>query len=219
MGCDIHLKVQSRQKDGTWKLVPAPKDIEWHNEWDRKYKKWFGNRNYDAFAILADVRNGTGFAGVVTGERLIPISSELRGLPKGTRNANGSFGDHSFHWLTLQELLDYPHWDAMRSVRGVVSASEYARTFRGKPRLVNVGPATYSNFISGGGITTYEEKDYLALGDKAPIENTYVGIEWPESYSCSAGLLYSHFMPSLKKWADDHSTPYEFVRIVFGFDS
>jgi hypothetical protein len=49
MGTDIHCAVEKKQPDGTWKVVDAPFD---------------DYRNYDSFAILADVRNGHGFAGV-----------------------------------------------------------------------------------------------------------------------------------------------------------
>ena len=37
-------------------------------------------RNYLLFSVLADVRNGTGFAGVITYKPVVPIS-EPRGLP------------------------------------------------------------------------------------------------------------------------------------------
>lgn len=44
------------------------------------YPQIYHDRNYDVFGVLADVRNGTGFAGVDTGDGFEPIS-EPRGLP------------------------------------------------------------------------------------------------------------------------------------------
>lgn len=44
------------------------------------YDEWFHDRNYNAFAILGDVRNGVAFAGVSTGSGYNAISSD-RGLP------------------------------------------------------------------------------------------------------------------------------------------
>lgn len=42
--------------------------------------QWYHARNYDVFAILASVRNGVGFAGVITGSGFNPIDNP-RGLP------------------------------------------------------------------------------------------------------------------------------------------
>jgi hypothetical protein len=64
MGTDIHIAIEKLDNDG------------WH--WTAIASNC--NRNYDLFAILADVRNGTGFAGVVTGKGFVPIS-EPRGFP------------------------------------------------------------------------------------------------------------------------------------------
>lgn len=67
MGCDIHLTVEAF-RDGSWRCVP------------NDCGDWYDNRNYDVFAILADVRNGSGFAGVSTGEGFAPIAPR-RGIP------------------------------------------------------------------------------------------------------------------------------------------
>lgn len=65
MGCDIHSVAQV-QEDGKWKTVEV--------------RVAGDDRNYDSFAVLADVRNGSGFAGVKTGEGWDYIA-EPRGLP------------------------------------------------------------------------------------------------------------------------------------------
>ena len=56
MGCDIHMMAKVQQDNGSWKNA---------GEID-------GNRNYDLFAILANVRNGHGFAGIKTGGGIRP---------------------------------------------------------------------------------------------------------------------------------------------------
>jgi len=43
-------------------------------------EQWYHDRNYNVFGVLADVRNGRGFAGTVTGTGFVPIA-EPRGLP------------------------------------------------------------------------------------------------------------------------------------------
>jgi len=54
--------------------------MDWLDRWREKRRRfeWYGDRNYNAFAILADVRNGYGFAGCDTGDGFVPIST-----PKG----------------------------------------------------------------------------------------------------------------------------------------
>ena len=62
MGCDIHAGIEVHDGNG-WKAVkfPNPYFGRWEDEERETHRLPFG-RNYDAFAILADVRNGVGFA-------------------------------------------------------------------------------------------------------------------------------------------------------------
>lgn len=135
MGCDIHIKIEKRV-DENWVDVP------WTSGDARKYHNvsqdgvempdYFDNRNYNLFAVLADVRNGT------WGERLTPIS-QPRDLDRSTdaRFCEPShtewLGDHSFSHVTLKELQDYP-WDSPYRYAAYVSheqAKEMQET--GKP--------------------------------------------------------------------------------------
>lgn len=74
MGCDIHLFVE-RRTDAGWEQVPNPESDDWAHP-----ARWYHERNYHLFAILASVRNGVGFAGVKTGDGFNVIA-EPRGLP------------------------------------------------------------------------------------------------------------------------------------------
>jgi hypothetical protein len=134
MGCDIHLLIE-RRENGRWKRVP------WTNEFMGKYPEdypdaakpdaitmpdVFDGRNYDLFGILADVRNGT------WGAPNPPIA-QPRGLPddmddRASVEDSYLIGDHSFTWVTLRELQQYP-WDAPNHKRGWVS-HEQAQKFR-----------------------------------------------------------------------------------------
>lgn len=116
MGTDIHLKIQFRDKEtGEWlygdAYIDKPMD-EWASKWS-KNGKWsveyeLGNRNYLRFAILGNVRNGFGFAGVYTHEPLPSISNQ-RGIPKDVEHKDYDFGDHSFSWVSLRELMEYDY--------------------------------------------------------------------------------------------------------------
>ena len=87
MGCDIHMYAEIR-KENKWEKVGRIFENPWYSE-DREESEWntpltdepYDGRNYDLFAILADVRNGRGFAGCVTGDRFNPIA-EPKGLPR-----------------------------------------------------------------------------------------------------------------------------------------
>lgn len=75
MGTDIHTIAQLN--------IPDFRHPERRKQWNTVAKNIAGEwRNYNCYAVLADVRNGAGFAGVRTGEGWEPIS-EPRGIPEG----------------------------------------------------------------------------------------------------------------------------------------
>lgn len=88
MGCDIHFKCEIK-KGGKWeintdKVFPNPyyeKNSEYEWQKDEFQDSPDDGRNYDWFAILADVRNGYGFAGVSTGSGF-DVIAEPKGLPE-----------------------------------------------------------------------------------------------------------------------------------------
>ena len=67
MGTDIHSIVQVRKPSGIWKTVGVAVGGD--------------PRSYNTFAMLADVRNGRGFAGIKTSDGF-PVIHEQRGLPE-----------------------------------------------------------------------------------------------------------------------------------------
>lgn len=249
MGCDIHLHVEKRGCDGKWHWVPevpTPFRDPWavkqaekpYSDWSARYYRkrscecWYGDRNYDAFAILADVRNGRGFAGSVTGEGFEPIALP-RGIPedlseelkigvalveadedcKNPETAHTDLGDHSQSWVTLEELLAV-EWDRGATQHGVVKLSEWS------PGEAPEGE--YAVRISGGNVRTIDTigKDAFAAQAQAKaLEaagfDVYVRIAWGESYKEAAGSLYSRLIPALKSLGGEPAD----VRIVFGFDN
>jgi hypothetical protein len=117
-------------------LAGNPEEFDWNCYYIRKYhQNWYNGRNYNLFAMLADVRNGRGFAGVQTGAGFNPIA-EPRGLPDDVTPGHYdeevedfvggfNFGDHSFSHLTLKELLDYD-WDQTTALCCYIPLSYYA---------------------------------------------------------------------------------------------
>lgn len=100
MGADIHLKVEVLTESG-WIDVPAPDHFDDGSYWGRQ---WYSGRNYADFSVLANVRN-------FREPTIVPIA-EPRGLPDGLprRGDEWDFGDHSFSWVTLAELMAYGPW-------------------------------------------------------------------------------------------------------------
>lgn len=93
MGADIHGVLQESFDGKAWHTISGIED----------------DRNYTLFAALADVRNYSG---------VTPIS-EPRGLPEGFEGEVGDvyastgtwMGDHSYSWLTIDELVNWDGWD------------------------------------------------------------------------------------------------------------
>lgn len=115
MGCDVHFYVEVK-KDGAWQSADRWKnqaDAGENAYYDVDYdERFYTSRNYNLFAILADVRNGYGFAGITTGEGFKPID-EPRGVPNDASNEYKAIvkqwdGDgHSHSYFTVAELLAY----------------------------------------------------------------------------------------------------------------
>lgn len=181
MGCDIHVVAEVRSGD-KWSLS----DIEIPH-----------GRDYNSFAILANVRNGYGFAGCDTGDELQFISLP-RGLPvdlsfelndKLQNEKETDFfwlGDHSFSWVTLQEMLDYPYAGEIVT-RGLVTA-EQAKKYK----LTGEAPKTWCGWTN---IIGYES------------------IEWERPMK-EAAWLFGEIIEKISPIGEPEN-----VRIVFGFDS
>lgn len=207
MGTDIHMVVQFR-RNGHWGTVGG-----------RRYR----TRHYDVFGMLADVRNGSGFAGVDTGNGFTPIATPPRGFPDGFTTDEDDhegvwMGDHSFSWVTLRELLDYT-WEKTTEHRGYINVLSQFDTWD-KERSC---PQSWCGMISGLSVRhlTHEEARALVRGDAKPEDGLHytTQVSWTETYKESAGEFYSKFIPELVSEAQAMDVSADDVRLVFGFDS
>lgn len=155
MGCDIHLYAEKRV-NGAWIAAdtwtddpyePGTKEVAYE-------ARFYTGRNYDLFAMLADVRNGRGFAGIRTGDGFNPIASP-KGLPDDcspeVRAESDGWGvdGHSHSFLTVAELMAYD-WTQTTRKAGVVGYHELARwALCGRPE-------SWSGSIVGGGVTHHD---------------------------------------------------------------
>ena len=236
MGADIHFYVE-KQVNGVWqsadKWTPnrfAGEEGEPPLSLDYK-DRFYDSRNYNLFGILANVRNGSGFAGCDTGDGFVPIS-DPRGLPEDVSEQVKADSDrwgvdgHSHSWLTVAELLAYD-WTQTTKLRGYVSAAEYYLWNRWK-RQIGERPDNYCGDICGSTIEKVSEEELrrriegLTGGDwnrqedkvKESLAHVYCRVEWEQPYYKPAREFLAETMPRLWRLGRP-----EDVRIVFFFDN
>lgn len=197
MGCDIHLHVE-KKVNGKWVEVP---DVG------------YDNRNYKVFAILANVRNGYGFAGCPTGRGFKSIS-EPKGLPddasKEVKEHSESWGvdGHSHSYLTLKELEAYD-WDQVTWLQGVINANEYL-VFKKEGR-----PRGWSGGVFGANVRNISQEQMEAEIKAGTADcNTYCSVEWRVTYRECAQHFIEDMFPKMRALGKPEN-----VRIVFWFDN
>ena len=207
MGTDIHVVFQKRTPEG-WEDVP-------HN--------YSEDRHYFLFAWLGDVRNGFGFAGVRTFNRLNPLSSR-RGVPEDfvwdgdthpvsslevfglrRREFHGEdeplgiwMGDHSHSWLSADEILNAPSIGTFWCT-GVLKIEDFLQ-WDGKSE-----PEHYSGGVMGDGIKVAPSPVDV---DEAC---THVQVYFTKNQDESV----KYFVDEVRRLKELHGD----VRMVFGFDS
>lgn len=217
MGCDVHMYMEVRDKEQCWHEVsrqtvvhdPLGDSQRIVNEY------WYPGRNYDEFAILADVRNGYGFAGVDTGDGYVPLAKP-KGLPDDVslsireRSDSWDIDGHSHSFLTLKELIaDEDYWSQTTKKRGIVT-NKQAEEFYGQGKL----PDSWS-----GGMSPWPN-------------DTHQQIEWQVTYRDQAYMIHHHLIPAMhdmisyygagrimNDYKNDYRMGAEDVRLVFWFDN
>lgn len=207
MGCDIHSVFEVQGDDGVWRAIyvenPTEEEVErlkWRTEdakedgkdppkglpleWDR--------RSYNVFSILADVRNGVGFAGIRTGRGFEPIAAG-RGIPDDAspeiREKSDSYDvdGHSHTWVSLAEILDTGWQNKVTALYGVVSVDEYIAWRKANEGLENpVGHDSYCGGVMGQGIKIISNSDAEEmLAEKGMLDPTvtHVRVRWMVTYA------------------------------------
>lgn len=239
MGCDIHSRIEIK-KNGKWEQNQEPLFKNPYN-FDKDPAKemipsWGDSRQYDWFSVLADVRNGSGFAGCKTGEGFVPIA-EPRGIPKDATEEWKNYckdwgGDlHSKGYLTISDFENYD-WNRSTKKYGVISLSQYTEL-----RGTNKSPESWCGGIGGGkNITVSEEDaDKILSGETVEIvgdgDSSYdnrkrtinlasdftinVRYSWEINYKDWFEYNLTNLIEPMKKLKEK----YEDVRVVFGFDN
>lgn len=235
MGCDVHILAE-KKVDGIW--VPFEGsyeiDIDEYNGEKNEYvnigpynSPFYFGRDYDSFAIMADVRNGYGFAGVDTGDGFKPIS-EPRGVPVDAseifqRVCKAWDGDgHSHSYLYLKELKEWrTEAENLKTThRGVITIEQFKKrledNYHGRPRT------SWAGGVSGGGVVTLNPQRAKELIESNDYKNDdveyYVQIDWEETYLDSAvGLV--RYIELLEELEIKENLCHNCIRICFFFDN
>lgn len=245
MGCDIHIwaEIQREDEDKWWVVGhefddefrrPEEIAIVWsyggpsdeeedarsyaftsHEQNAPKSIHPYDGRNYNLFSILADVRNGYGFAGVDTGDGFVPITKP-RGVPEDAshyfRHQVAEWGPdgHSHSWISLLDLIDYD-WQQVTKKRGWVRPDQYG-IWKAKG-----APESWSGGISGGNVRhlTNEQMDVVSTFPEGPTYVTQVEWEWTYAECCEG--FVEKTIPALQELLTRKGV--RDLRIVFFFDN
>ncbi len=241
MGCDIHFFAERRENE---RWVTCDRWEEEDGFLSVPYEEHlYSERNYDVFAMLANVRNGKGFGGGDTGEGFVPLALP-RGIPEDCcpeyKRHWEELGEHNPSYCTVAELLAYD-WTRETVKRGILDLSEYLR-WRPWYQHYKEWPRTWSGGISGPGIVIHEaaEIDRALSGldlwavsrrreddavchrlhvDVAELNHddrnrVHVSVQWGTPYARAARTFLSETMPRLWRLG-----PPDQVRCLFYFDS
>lgn len=198
-------------------------------------------RNYDAFAILADVRNGSGLAGVRTGggfniisePKVIPLDASDYFLWKAEQwNGDG----HSFSYLTVKELKEFD-WTQVTEKTGLVSLLPGEYSFcKSYVEMKEDGEEIPKSYFGGGSGLEIPKEQADRLYEKLngdyseenlikwfpPISSSHnktinVRLNWNEDYKEAFSGYYEELLeniPSMYPEAADDE-----IRYVFFFDN
>ena len=205
MGTDIHGVFQ-RLSAETGKWYDVPSDYE-------------EQRHYQLFAVLAGVRNGTGFAGVRTGDAVTPIA-EPRGLPEDFSLLDGEYhptereirqpddpteiwmGDHSHSWLSGEEMVSWCERAPSVMHVGLISRSHYEE-WGGVS-----APSLYCGGISGPRVVCIEDTPW---DRRAHPDWTHIRCAWRVDIKEELKYFFDEVVRLIKEYGK--------IRFVFGFDS
>lgn len=232
MGTDIHFYVERRETaESPWTWVDEPREHPVYGY--TTVDHYYSDRSYDTFAILADVRNGRGFAGIKTGEGFVPVSPP-RGLPTDMSRELSDYLAHELEhtpsWLTLAELLAFD-WTQESKKQGVVDVAQWYRwRTRGKPEewcgetwgqgLVNLDSAVVeAAFKSRFGDERWLAPEQVSEFDSSlctahAASRVVTTVQWGVKYYEAAAGLWSSTIPRMLRLGSPEN-----VRCVFHFDS
>lgn len=224
MGTDITMYAEKRV-NGKWEKIGDVFKNVYYRE-DRPLSSWnqpytdqpYLGRNYDLFAILANVRNSTGFANGRTLHGFKPISNP-KGLPEDASDEVKELLDnygYGYSYFTLKELKDYD-WEQQIVRVGVITEEQYV-----KMKETRQNPDTWCGGAGGRNVITVtaDDMDRILSGKRNRDDSLeyYVRTEfYPTTYKECCEGFWKETIPALEEQIPDGGSDGD-VRILFSFD-
>ena len=254
MGTDIHITVQAHL-GGAWTDITEqamPLKAKAYKVWNNHpeyahltqeekeeitsdyFEKCPESRNYSLFALLANVRNGYGFADC---EIFDPIKHfELKGLPEEIEEEVCEYGSynggyHNFNHFTYKEIVESDLWDQPIKAKGFVKLDTFLEYLEAKKTNKNAVPSGSCGDVSGGGVVKFSESLLTPLFEKGELDDwleanvdheqsVYVKCAWEESLALKESNFYSWLMSDeMESLVYDECGGPEDVRLIVSFDS
>lgn len=211
MGTDIHVQLEYRKKG----------EKQWH--WLGEYLPDFINKGhlspctdrcYLWFGLLADVRNGYGFAGCDLGDPVEPIAPH-RGLPRDMSESllksDVWLGDHSFTWVHGDELANFD-WDNTFVVqRRYVLQKGYEQHME--------KPGSMRSSFGGGGPEKISNEEMERIIKEGETTDKATLVEWKEKVSSALPWDVYWQWRNLNNWINWRERDNYEIRAIIGFDS
>ncbi len=230
MGCDIHLYTDHFESDA-WN----PADVFVRDQPDEdnpvgclhtRDDEFYEGRNYNLFAILADVRNGNDITPIAA-PRGVPTDATAE-YQEIVKQWGGDGHSHSF--FTLRELLDF-NWQTTAKDSGWCSFDAWQK-WAAWGRRHGEPPAEYCRGVSGQTVRHLNAaemdkltEEYHALRDEAvrraflsAHHNDHGLAEWTHTYAKMSGAWWGETMPRLISLAGGVAGV-DAVRVCFFFDN
>lgn len=198
--------------------------------------RWQIRRNYNLFAILANVRNGPGPYSACAQLESFPLRGKPTDMSAALQihatdpSSFGYLGEHSFSYLSLADI-DQFDWTKQAACVGYLPVSRQAYAYD-RDRLLTFyewhaigrnAPGLVHQHTDNQHVLEIAEALELRL-DRPKIAEAYkpnmarVRITWSQSYAEIAKDFLQFCERRLRPLADQARSPHA-VRIVFGFDS
>lgn len=224
MGTDISLYVQRRTEQGWKTIFPDPSlHLHLHGDYytaDVESWAWYSGRNYELFALLADVRNYS--------KNHSPWAH--RGLPPDF--FSDSTHGHSHTWASLKELLDFDWENEKIKFSAYMNPTAYqnwretgqAHSFcRGRPMSdgsKEVSSSEMNEMIANGAIYKHTWRgpngEHSSWLPKESGTHYYTYVTWTEPAAETCQWFVKRTLPAISEATHD-SKP-EDVRLVYWFD-
>lgn len=233
MGCDIHIFIEVKGHDRWYNVTP---EVDVWGDYARDENPcpplldWVfaPGRNYGLFALLADVRNGIGVAGVPTARPVQPWK-EPAGLPDDLspevqavmeyHGAFRKFGDyHSCTYYTVKELE--AHIEAADKSPGQKFYAWRTKEDWLKHRAGHGAPIVTSALLSVPLLTEEQAEALVGAGDEIPSDALIACTDRVEgTQRALADIVEASVMPFARLLVDGHGLDDENVRVVMAFDN